>query len=338
MILTRQLRAWVNNVLWKGLIIVLFVLVIALEKKINRISVRCRNQISVQNSESDTNREAIVSLYTGDKYLPGILVLGYTLNKYNVSNNRDMILLLPKGSLYDERHLAMLKTIGWKLMYVKRLSFPGKVLPQLVDGLVKLYAWNMTQYDAIVTLDADTMIVGSIEEPFQQMRINSTIQMLAVDDPGVSPSDRKGLRSYFNGGVLFFRPNSTHFNELVHLSANKSYYGLKYPQQNLLNKYFRDRWIPLSPIFNMLDLFNGQHHMWNNRLKNLHIIHFAGSQKPWNVIRRIRKKQLDTDIIWRRCFATLITENGWREDDFLVPLASQSFRINLRYDRWIKAI
>ncbi|CAF1017487.1 unnamed protein product [Adineta steineri] len=338
MILTRQLKAWMNKVLWKGLIILLFVLIIALEKKIDHIGTRCRNQLSGQNSESDTNREAIVSIYTGDTYLPAILVLGYTLNKYHVNNNRDMILLIPKGSLNDDRHIAMIKTIGWKLMYVTRMSYPGKVNPQLVDGLVKLHAWNMTQYDIILTLDADAMIVGSIEEPFEQMRTNSTIQMLAVDDAGIPSSYRKELRSYFNSGVLFFRPNSTHFTELVHLSANKSFYDLKYPQQNLLNKYFHDHWIPLPPIFNMLDHLNGKHHVWNNQTNNSRIIHFAGSRKPWNGIRRIKKNQLDTDRMWRQYFATLVTENGWRKDDFLVPLASKTFRRNLRYDQWIKAI
>ncbi|CAF3971253.1 unnamed protein product, partial [Adineta steineri] len=171
--LTRQLKAWMNKSLWKGMITMLFLLFIAFQKQIDRIGVGCQNQLPVQNLERNTRREAIVSLYTGDTYLPAILVLGYTLNKYHVNNNRDMILLIPKGSLNDDRHIAMIKTIGWKLMYVTRMSYPGKVNPQLVDGLVKLHAWNMTQYDIILTLDADAMIVGSIEEPFEQMRTNS---------------------------------------------------------------------------------------------------------------------------------------------------------------------
>ncbi|CAF1515637.1 unnamed protein product [Adineta steineri] len=160
--------------------------------------------------------------------------------------------------------------------------------------------------------------------------------MLAVDDAGIPPDYRKELRSYFNSGVLFFRPNSTHFTELVHLSANKSFYDLKYPQQNLLNKYFHDHWVPLSPIFNMLDHLNGKHHVWNNQTNNSRIIHFAGSHKPWDMLHRLKPNQVDTDRMWRQYFATLVTENGWRKDDFLVPLASQPFRKKFRYDQWIR--
>ncbi|CAF4297501.1 unnamed protein product, partial [Adineta steineri] len=39
-------------------------------------------------------------------------------------------------------------------------SFPGTVIPRLADGLIKLYAWNMTQYSTILVLDADVMIIG----------------------------------------------------------------------------------------------------------------------------------------------------------------------------------
>src|ERR1700722_13738449 len=52
-----------------------------------------------RNIESENEQhypEAIVTIVTGDLYLPGALVLGYTLNKYGAikSRRRDMIALV----------------------------------------------------------------------------------------------------------------------------------------------------------------------------------------------------------------------------------------------------
>ena len=338
MLSSRRFKYWINKFVWSGFIIMLLLLIIIISKNIGRIDVLCHDISSISTSKSNIRREAIVSIFSGDSYLPAILVLGYSLNKYNVSNNRDMIVLIPSGGIFDSRHIAMIQIIGWTVKYVKRIPYPGKVHPQLINGLLKLYAWNMTQYDIIATLDADSMIVHSIEEPFQQMRTNSDIQMLAVDDAGIPSSYRKELRSYFNSGVLFFRPNTNHFTQLVHLSSKKSYYDLTYPQQNLLNKYFRDQWVQLPSAFNMLEHLNGKHPIWVNQTENLRIIHFAGSHKPWDALHSTKRKKFNADLIWRRFFTILVTENGWQKEDFLVPLASPTFRQKLKYDQWITKI
>jgi hypothetical protein len=80
----------------------------------------------------------------------------------------------------------------------------------------------MTQCDIIATLNGDSMIVDSIEEPIQQMRTKSDIRMEVFDDAGIPSSYRKELRSYFNSGVLFFQPNNHNFTQLVRLSSNKN--------------------------------------------------------------------------------------------------------------------
>jgi hypothetical protein len=295
-------------------------------RNIDYVDILCRHMTLKTCSKGVIRREAIVSLLTSDSFLPASLVLGYSLNKYNASIGRDMILLIPIGAINDTRHIAMLRAIGWTLMYVKRVPFPDKVHPRLVDGLVKLYAWKLTQYDIIATLDADTMLTGSIEEPFEQMYKNSSIQMLAVDALMIIRKYSKEGNVYFNAGVLFFRPNIHHFNELMRLSTNKSYYNLTFPQQNLLNTYFQGQWIGLPMAFHMYYQLERSHPLWLANKNNSRIVHYAGPYKPWYVKNNKKEVELDTDLIWYRYFANVIYENGWKKQDFLVPSASDELQ------------
>jgi hypothetical protein len=65
--------------------------------------------------EQKHHREAIVTMLTGDSYIPGALVLAYTLKKYNATTNRDCILFIPYVTTISSYHLAMLTKLGWKI-------------------------------------------------------------------------------------------------------------------------------------------------------------------------------------------------------------------------------
>jgi lipopolysaccharide biosynthesis glycosyltransferase len=131
---------------------------------------------------------------------------------------------------------------------------------------------------------------------------------MAFDDAGIPSSYRKEIRSYFNSGVLFFRPNNHHFTRLVHLSSNKT-------------------------VFNMLEYLTGKHSIWLDQTENLRIIHFAGSHKPYGALHSTNEKKFNANLIRDRFFTTLITEKGWRKEDLLVPLVLKTLRGKFKYDQ-----
>lgn len=274
--------------------------------------------------------EAIVTLLAGDSYLCGALVLGYTLKKYGATNDRDLFVLIPHGTLNNTHHRSMLKQVGWKIINVKRMSFPSRVTPRLVDGLVKLYAWNMTQYTTIATLDSDTMLLGSIEEPFETIRDNSDIQMLAVNNLflGRRKLYQKWKNKYFNTGVLFFGPKMIHFENLIRFASNKSYYELSTPQQNLLNTYYLNQWHELSMIYNLLDYIPHNDSLYKDHWnKNTRIVHFAGYRKPWQLNIKNKTRIMptsDAERVWHSIFSEMVNTYGWTKEDFLRRDASKS--------------
>ena len=273
-------------------------------------------------NECHSSCEAVVTLITDESYLLPALVLGYTLKNHGATIGRDVLAIMPSGTINDARHLSMLTQIGWTIIVGKRTSFPGKVIPRLKDGLVKLHAWNLIQYRIVATLDADIMLTGSIDEPFQHLRQHPFTEMLGVNDPYLTNSASfihwKG--QYFNSGVLFFRPSADHYLQLVQHSSNTSYYDLQYPQQNLLNTYYRNHWQEISPIFNFPDYLHVTDALRNKYPEiSRRIIHFAGDIKPWYSDPNETKQSVritEATTTWRRTAIEMMVEYGWTKYDF----------------------
>ncbi len=277
--------------------------------------------LSLATSLARHHREAIVTMLAGDSYTPGALVLAYTLQKYGAMTNRDCILFIPYVTTISSYRLAMLAKLGWKITYLKPIQIPGRVIERYAHTLLKLYSWNMTEYDAIAIIDADSMLIGSIEEPFRLLRANMNISLLAVSDIAANElkNRNKSKRSCFNSGILFLRPNTQHFKELVCLSMDTTYYELKLPDQNLLNNYYHNQWIELPMIYNSIVNLLDDNFMskddWNNDTR---ILHFASHPKPWDKNAKSNAKSavaFESTSIWRQYFAAMVSEYGWKNMD-----------------------
>jgi len=268
--------------------------------------------------EQRHHREAIVTMLTDDSYVPGALVLAYTLKKYNATTNRDCILFIPYVTTISSYNLAMLTKLGWKITYLKPIQVPGRVIKRYTHTLLKLYTWNMTEYDAVAIIDADAMLIGSIEEPFRLLRANMNISLLAVYDPVENELKNrdKSKHSCFNSGILFLRPNTQHFKELVCLSMDTTYYDLKLPDQNLLNNYYYNQWVELPMIYNSVVNLLDEHFIskddWNNDTR---IVHYASHPKPWDksATKNIKSSTaFEPTSIWHQYFAAMFSEYGWK--------------------------
>ena len=288
---------------------------------------------TVMQYQHQHHSEAIVCVFYADLYILPLLVLSYTLHKFGATKNRDMILLVAPKTINNPDHIRILKELGWIIMYVEAMPFPGEVESRFAGGLVKLYALTLTQYKALGILDADAMLLNTIEEPFRLLRTNSSIYMLAAIDD-LSMYFEKDLKfPKFNAGILFLRPNPHHFHMLMKYAPDTSYYSLRFPQQNLLNKYFYNQWTTLPRAYNVQENFLLRFPMWNNLTKTARIMHFSGRIKPWDIQGNTHNTFRETHQIWRRALATLIDEKSWTEEDFLGPGTSAELRANLNLNK-----
>ncbi|CAG2172921.1 unnamed protein product [Oppiella nova] len=143
--------------------------------------------------------------------------------------------------------------------------------PELGVTLSKIHCWRLTQYKKCVFLDADCLIVHNIDELFEKEELS------AVPDIG--------WPDCFNSGVFVYSPSEETFRALLKSAIESgSFDG---GDQGLLNTYFSD-WRTkdisrhLSFIYNMSSIAVYSYPPAYKQFgKNVKVIHFLGSLKPW---------------------------------------------------------
>jgi len=114
---------------------------------------------------AEPQRRAIVSTLYDDSYNLPLRVLGYSLDRAQVKARR-IVLYIPGYVL--PRILCEVEAAGWELRAVDRIAPPKDgTADQFRDQYTKLHIFNMTDLDALIYLDADTIATRNIDELWQ---------------------------------------------------------------------------------------------------------------------------------------------------------------------------
>ncbi|XP_047341030.1 inositol phosphorylceramide glucuronosyltransferase 1-like [Impatiens glandulifera] len=234
-----------------------------------------------QQSSSD---KAYVTLLYGDEFLLGVRVLGKSIR--DTGSTKDMVALISDGvSPYAKK---LLKADGWIVEPITLLANPNKVRPQRFWGVyTKLKIFNMTNYKKVVYLDADTIVVKSIEDLFKCGKFCANLKH----------SER------LNSGVMVVEPSATVFSDMMSkVNTLQSYTG---GDQGFLNSYYKEfpnarlfePNIPLEVVESkpapemerLSTLYNADvglymlANKWMVDESKLHVIHYTlGPLKPWD--------------------------------------------------------
>jgi len=183
-------------------------------------------------------KEAIVTLLTTDNvdYLRGALVLGSSIRSFD--SMRDMVVLVTAAVPSEWR--SSLEVAGWTVQEVPELKefwwgksdecshFAADQGERWGHMATKLRLWQLTQYNRVLYLDADTILTGPVSEVFD------TITTFGAEAPK--------YHTHFNAGVLLLSPSEAVFNELLNLGQQQhaTAFGnlIDCTEQGLLNTYF----------------------------------------------------------------------------------------------------
>ncbi|HHE8981581.1 glycosyltransferase [Haemophilus influenzae] len=150
---------------------------------------------------------------------------------------------------------------------------------------LRFYIDRLLHYSDIpywIYLDCHIVINGNITLPFEYLDF-SRHTIAAVLDPYVTRIGRPYKdKDYFNAGVLYLNMEkyqlgiSSFSKELITLHTQLKE-SLIYGDQDILNYYFEDRWIPLDKRYN----FQLDHMISFDSLDTSpNIFHFTGPHKP----------------------------------------------------------
>ncbi|XP_047327626.1 inositol phosphorylceramide glucuronosyltransferase 1-like isoform X2 [Impatiens glandulifera] len=233
--------------------------------------------------------KAYVTLLYGDEFLLGVRVLGKSIR--DTGSTKDMVALVSDGVSDNAKNL--LKGDDWIVEPISLLANPNKVRPQRFWGVyTKLKIFNMTNYKKVVYLDADTIVVKSIEDLFKCGKFCANLKH----------SER------LNSGVMVVEPSAAVFGDMMSkVNTLHSYTG---GDQGFLNSYYND--FPNAHLFEpnipqevvdskpspemerLSTLYNadvGLYMLANKNLNfqwmvdesKLHVIHYTlGPLKPWD--------------------------------------------------------
>eukprot|EP00918_Siedleckia_nematoides_P013241 GHVU01028863.1.p1 GENE.GHVU01028863.1~~GHVU01028863.1.p1 ORF type:complete len:202 (+),score=24.37 GHVU01028863.1:543-1148(+) len=175
-------------------------------------------------------------------------------------------------------------------------------------AMTKLRIWELCEFDKLVYIDSDCVVVGDVAELFERPS-----PAFAAD---IVPPDK------FNAGVIVLRPDASVFADMVaRLPTLPSHDG---GDTGYLNSYFPD-WYSWAAAHRLSFGYNAQRlahwftskkpSYWNS-IQPLKIIHYSSSPKPWeNGLRRGG----DLEVLWWQLLVDSCT-NGQLLDSGLQEL------------------
>jgi len=246
---------------------------------------------------------AYVTLLANDAYLPGITAL---VNSLRVSDTRADIVVL-YTEIVTSSELKPLNAAGCHLVKVALLDVSdafkdrherdrlhgnapftkGKkpVFHSPLLNFCKLRLWQLTNYERVIFLDGDTIVIRNIDRLFGYPEFSA------------APNVYENLADFhrLNSGVFVAKPSRKTFEDMLeHLDQPGKFW--KRTDQTFLQDYFPD-WHGLPVFYNMLQ------YVWFNLPElwdwgSVHVIHYQ-YEKPWET-GHARATQLKPLIdLWR---------------------------------------
>ena len=202
-----------------------------------------------------------------NKYMEMARVLLYSYKKV-MKLNVDFIAIVIKGYLsYDTK--CLLKQVGWKVVEVERIQsikIDKYNQQQWKDVFTKLQIAKLIEYQKILFLDADCLVLQNVDELFY----------LQTDFAAALDFSSGVLRSNINIGVFVIRPSLCLYYTLLSNMKKVNQYGYFY-EQDYFNWLMKYKMIRLSLKYNaMHTIFSRYLNIWNKELRTSYkIIHFT---------------------------------------------------------------
>lgn len=222
-------------------------------------------------------KRALVTMVDDDFY-PGFRAFIISFLKHNLFFEDDLVIidagLSQETKEKIQRYYSRIVFKSPNKDMYKNVSLP-LVKKQLQKTIYKLEIFSYSEYDRIVFIDSDCLVLGDISRLF-----NEESPIAAV--PAFLRS--KGILNEINSGVIVI--NKPIINSGMHLELIKNmvHEGIVLPDQQAINKHFDGRITRLPKEFNVekrySDIKLGSYDATFDNGKPIKILHYVG-EKPW---------------------------------------------------------
>jgi glycogenin glucosyltransferase len=233
--------------------------------------------------------EAYVTLATNDGYALGALVVAQSLRK--VGTQRQLVVLISKN-ISDLLKRTLAASFNEVVLVEELNSNDSEHLsllarPELGVTFTKINCWLLEKYSKCVFLDADVVVLQSIDDLFEREEL--------------SAAPDAGWPDCFNSGVFVYKPSKETFKKLAQFASQQdaSFDG---GDQGLLNAFFSNwnssdisRHLPFT--YNVTSNTFYSYVPAVTKFRNdIRVVHFAGALKPWQLTYNPQNEQLSGNL------------------------------------------
>ncbi|KAF9606414.1 hypothetical protein IFM89_025103 [Coptis chinensis] len=149
-------------------------------------------------SPIDHPKEAYVTvIHTSEEYVCGAIVLAQSIVQTN--STKDLVLLADE-SITKESRLA-LRAAGWIIKDIERIRSPyAETYAYNEWNYSKLRIWQLTEYDKLIFIDSDFIVLENIDEFFVYPQLSAV---------------RNDEKVIFNSGIMLIEPSDCIFEMLM---------------------------------------------------------------------------------------------------------------------------
>ncbi|KAH7680926.1 Glucuronosyltransferase protein [Dioscorea alata] len=254
-------------------------------------------------------REAYATiLHSANVYVCGAITAAQSIRLSG--SKRDLVILVDET--ISEHHKEGLEAAGWKIRIIQRIRNPKAERDAYNEwNYSKFRLWQLTDYDKIIFIDADLLILRNIDFLFTF--------------PEITATGNNG--TLFNSGVMVIEPSNCTFQLLMdHINEIESYNG---GDQGYLNEIFT-WWHRIPRHMNFLKHFwmgdeqeikDMKTKLFGSEPPVLYVLHYLGI-KPWLCYR-------DYDCNWNidilQEFASDVAHARWWKVHDTMPEYLQNF-------------
>ena len=236
------------------------------------------------------SQKLVITQFYTENYLNGVLTLAYSIWKWHPEVD---IAILYIEDQVKPSSVALLERIGCKLHRVGRiLPVAEPIFDRFKDQYTKFEIWNFIEYDRIVYIDADCLVVGDISA---LLDLPSSIPFAAIGDAWENE-----FKDHFNAGVMSLKPSKDTFHALIEHMNKTDQFDVEQAEQGVLNLYFQHQLVKLSYVYN-LNIAIGKSTLrpfWDTLWPNVRIVHYT-IEKPFIEFGELRNPVWETPFqLW----------------------------------------
>lgn len=251
--------------------------------------------------------KAFVTLLSDDKYFDGVVVLKRALQA--VKSKHPLVCVL---SADVEKNIE--NQFSYEGIETIRLTDMIKTPNRIADNICyahwnktfdKLQIWGLTQFEKLVFLDSDLLIMNNIDALFEREPFSGVCAGKSY--PG--NENWKGI----NSGVMVIKPDLKVEQELINLipfvASEFRKKNRLIGDQDIIQWYLTDKWddndaLQLDEGYNIFGDFLNYYikdlgYSWDNKDgKIIYAVHFIGKTKPWMKLSLREHYWLLKKLIW----------------------------------------